>query len=308
MFEQPGGIVRRYALPAAKSGAVLVGIVWLTAWSWREAGAYLLEGAALWVVGGVLLSQLSLFLFALRLRSSLAALRMRCRSVDVFKVHSLAMFYHFFVPFSLGADLTKFFKLQGLLRERRARDIAAAIALDHIVGLLALMLLAALLSAFMPSFVLAEQLRPVAVGLLGCAAIAIGLLLWRMWRAVNDEGLVTPHHRGHVRVVQAAALSFAMHLLLALAVYVAAIALGVGASYSQITLVLTLSFVFQSIPASLVGLGAADVAATGLYVLTGLSLADALLLVSALYAYRVIAALIGGAWEITASIEDAKLA
>ena len=50
------------------------------------------------------------------------------------------------------------------------------------------------------------------------------------------------------------------------------------------------------------GVGAGDVAGTGLYLALGLSMPDALTLVSLLYCYRLAMAAVGGLWELLGGV------
>ncbi|CAN0504062.1 unnamed protein product, partial [Phaeothamnion confervicola] len=130
------------------------------------------------------------------------------------------------------------------------------------------------------------------------------VLLRTQRRADLNAGQVLARLLAHKRdAALALAWSVAMHALLAGAVYVGSLGWGLALTYWQVLFVLASASVLQAVPASLLGIGVADVAGTGLYVALGLSLPDALLLVSLLYCYRLLAAVLGGLWESGKTLE-----
>jgi len=68
----------------------------------------------------------------------------------------------------------------------------------------------------------------------------------------------------------------------------------------HILFVLSAASVFQAVPANVAGIGPAEVAGTGLYLALGVSWPAAVLLVSLLFSYRLLVAVIGGTWELLA--------
>jgi uncharacterized membrane protein YbhN (UPF0104 family) len=111
---------------------------------------------------------------------------------------------------------------------------------------------------------------------------------------------------GRVRVgelARAFGLSCLMQGCLATAVWLGSRGWAIDIGYLDVLLVLTTSLMLQAIPLQLAGIGAAELAGTGLYLALGLSPAGALLLVSLLYCYRLAVAIAGGLW----ALERAKI-
>ena len=99
------------------------------------------------------------------------------------------------------------------------------------------------------------------------------------------------------QLVLALACSLLMHLLIAAAVFCGALHWQIEISYLQVLFVLTGAFLFQMVPINLVGVGAIEIAGAGLYLAVGLTMSQAISLVSLLYCYRILIALVGGLWE-----------
>lgn len=271
----------------------------LMGWAWQARPVTLALRWHGWLVPGVALSLLSLMAYAARFRRVLHLFEIRFPLADGLRIVSFAVFCQFFVPLGAGAELAKFMKLRGLARERRARVSAAAVALEHVLGLLAVVLLAGVSFAALRPFALHLDVRWLMVA--GAAIVTLAFIVvvrLHARRGLEARQLLAAMN-GHRRdVLLIIAWSMLMHLVLAAAVYVGSLGWQLAISYPEILFVLTSAAVFQAVPANLVGVGVADVAGTGLYVALGLPLSDALLLASLLYCYRLLAALLGGAGEL----------
>ena len=175
---------------------------------------------------------------------------------------------------------------------------AAGIVLEHLLGLIALVSIASVLFAWLRPFALEVDGALLALSALTVVALAAWVLLRRQRRAgLNGRQLLARLGAHKCDAALALAWSVLMHALVVGAVYVGSLGWGLALSYWQVLLVLASASVLPAVPASLVGIGVADVAGAGLYVALGLSLPDALLLVSLLYCYRLLAAILGGLWE-----------
>jgi len=268
-------------------------------WAWQSRPAAL---AAHWhglLVPGVLLSLLSLLAYAARFRRVMRMLDLPFTFIDGLRIVSFAVFCQFFVPLGAGAELSKYLKLRGLAPERRALVSAAGIVLEHLLGLVALLMIAGVLFALMRPFAIDVSITM----MVGCAlmvvVLAASVLLRRQGRIGLGARQVLARLGAHKRdAALVLAWSLLMHVLLAAAVHVGSLGWHIGISYWQILFVLAAASVLQAVPATLVGVGLADVAGAGLYVALGLPLAEALLLVSLLYCYRLLVAVLGGLWEL----------
>lgn len=248
---------------------------------------------------GVMLALCSLFAYSARFVHVMRLMDLDVNRLEGLRIVSFAVFCQFFVPVGGGAELAKFFKLRGLAPQRRTLSSAAGIALEHIIGLAALLTIASVLLVFLRPFAL--EVSPLVVVFVALLILALGaavLLRHRGHTELNGQQLLV-----HIRMRQrdaalALGWSLVMHILLAAAVYVGSRGWGIPIGYGQILLVLSAAGVLQAVPVNLLGIGVADVAGTGLYLASGLSLSHALLLSSLLVAYRLLIALLGGLWEL----------
>lgn len=276
------------AMPLARGLLAALGVACLAGWAAREKA---LDVGATWpaLVAAFLLSQLSFALYAGRFRAVMQVAGVALSFPRSLRFSALALFYHFFLPLSVGNDLTRYTLARAAAPRTRARRIVAGILLDHAVGSIVLIVLGALLLLACPPPAWLGWSMPVAtcaVGVLGLAALTLGIPRLRPWRRRL--------WRHRIRVQAAMCLSLAMHALLAAAVFTGSRALHVDAEYPEILLVLALSALAQCVPLNLLGWHAGDLAGTGLYVSLGLALHDALLLASLLYCFRVGVAIAGG--------------
>lgn len=287
----------RGPLAVARSIAIALGVLLLMAWASGEAGLRV-EGS--WpgaLLGGWLLCLLSFTLYAWRFCHSLRVFELALRTGRSLRINLLAMFYQCFLPLAVGADLTRYIKLRGLAPDRRPLVIAGGIVLDHLVGLVSLGLLA------LPVGGLALVRHGLVNGrdLLVAVPILLALSLLLLRRHVMVAAGATLHYRlrRHWRsLVAAMALSVAMHCVTAAAIYAASRGWPLSIAYGDILLVLTLSFMLQSVPFNLLGVGAAELGGAALYVALGVPPAAAVLLVSLLYVYRLLLAALGGLWDL----------
>lgn len=282
-----------------KTVLVLAGVTALVLWAARQSP--LLPGAA-WnalLLAGALLSFFSIAAYALRFRHVMRLLDLELGTLESMRIVSFAVFCQFFVPLGAGADLSKYLKLRGLAPERRARVGAAGIVLEHLLGLFVLVVTATVLFAALRPFAIEINLLEVVAAALLVLMLGGAVLLKRQAAGGLDMRQIVRRLRAHQRAAALAVLwSLTMHLLLAAAVFLGSRGLSVAIDYWQILFVLTSAAVFQAVPATLVGVGVADLAGTGLYVAIGLPLSTALLMVSLLYGYRLLVALLGGLWEL----------
>ncbi len=251
---------------------------------------------------GALLSLLAMGPLALRFRHALKVAGFALHAAQSLRINALSAFYHFFVPLSIGAELTKFVQLKMTHPERGALRLTAAILLDHVLGFAAL--LAILVGLFVGDSPLAGpiDLRWIAVAII----VVNGLLLSLAWRfrtrlsaPVRDMLQRLMAHR--LDAVAAVCWSVTMQALMAAALVLPAHAWGLDIDYRELLFVLAASSLFAAIPLNVAGIGAAEIAGTGLYVALGLSSREAVLLVSLAYCYRLLFAVLGGLWDFAAT-------
>lgn len=250
------------------------------------------------LIFGGLLALLSVIPFALRFREVMKVIRLEISGFTATRILTQSMFYYFFIPLSVGTEVSKFAKLKNLNRNQSSSSIASAIVIDHIVGLFVL---------FVASIGLYLFIRPISVRIDGSTALLIiaaglaaltALLFFFRSRPSIDLRLIVKTLISHkANLFLASGYSLVMHTLIAAAVAFGASYWAIPISYLEILFVLTGAFLFQMIPLNFIGVSAIEVAGAGLYMAVGLSVSEALTLVSLLYCYRVLIALVGGAWE-----------
>jgi len=284
-----------------------LGIGTLIYWATQEDS--LRHGAVLgWpLLAGAGLSLVATLPLALRFRH---AMRIGGFAIDLphsLRINALSAFYHFFVPLSIGSELTKFMHLRFIAPERGSMRAAGAILLDHVLGFAAILLiLGALLADGEP---LPVEIDPVWAWSALAAANLVGAgVAWHLrarLRATGGE--LWRRVLGHrVDAVAGLLWSVVMQLLLAAAVAVGSSAWGLGISYREMLFVLAGSNLLAAVPLNVAGIGAAELAGTGLFIALGLSSREAVLLVSLLFCYRLLFAVAGGAWDFIASHRGAR--
>lgn len=258
---------------------------------------------------GALLSLVAMGPLALRFKHALKVAGFALRAAQSLRINALSAFYHFFVPLSIGAELTKFVQLKMTHPERGALGLTAAILLDHVLGFAAL--LAILIALFTGERVLDG---PIDVRWIALAIIVVnGLLLTLAWqcRARLSASLREILERLMTHRLDAAAAvgwSIAMQALMAAALLLPAQAWGMAIEYRELLFVLAASSLFAAIPLNVAGIGAAEIAGTGLYIALGLNSREAVLLVSLMVCYRLLFAVLGGIWDFAATRRRAAAA
>jgi hypothetical protein len=89
-----------------------------------------------------------------------------------------------------------------------------------------------------------------------------------------------------------------MHVSLGAAVWLGARGWGIDPGFALVLFVLSSTWTLQAVSLQLLGIGVADVAATALFVAVGLDTGQAVLMTSLQVGYRLLMALIGGAWDL----------
>ncbi|MGR8950727.1 MAG: lysylphosphatidylglycerol synthase domain-containing protein [Gammaproteobacteria bacterium] len=282
----------------AKMMLAPLGVGALLYWASQQGTLRLDAEIRLLLLGG-LLALISVLPFALRLREILKLIGYDATEINVVRIQVQSMFYYFFVPLSVGTELSKFAKLKNLRPEQRAKSIASVIVLDHIVGLGVLIILSiGLYFTIQPvQAVQVNRVAGIAIVVAIMLAAGLGWLYLRSKQPLFLENMFKSVVRNKANLALASCYSLLMHLLIAAAVTAGAINWQVQIGFLEVLFVLTGAFLFQMIPLNVIGVGALEIAGTGLYLAVGLSISEALSLVSLLYCYRILIALVGGVWE-----------
>ena len=297
----------RSALFYAKLLGLPLGIGMLLYWASQEES---LRQNLSWrreLVAGIALSTLAMVPLAQRFR---LAMRIGGYTLDLahsLRINALSAFYHFFVPLSIGAELTKFLQLRLVDPERGKMRAAGAILIDHTIGFFALLvILSVLLAGDAPlRFDVDPRYLLLGVFVLNIAGAAtLWLLRARLPASVRDLAKRLVEHR--LDAVAGLLSSVVMQVLLAGAVLLPARAWGIDISFVEMLFVLAAASLLAAVPLNVAGVGAAEVAGTGLFIALGLSSREAVLLVSLLFCYRLLFAIVGGSWDFLASRREQR--
>ncbi|MGE0483033.1 MAG: lysylphosphatidylglycerol synthase domain-containing protein [Gammaproteobacteria bacterium] len=301
----------RRALTVARLFAVLAGLPLLVVWAAREAA--LSAGWHAGLAGGIALSLFSMLFFALRFGVAMRMVGIELGLVETLRIATRSLFYQWFVPFAVGGDVAKFVTLKA--RDHGGVAAAAGIVLDRVAGLAALVIVALTLYVALDPIDVALPRGPAVAGptMLGAVSVLLLVLLAAVYLARRSGHLVralgvlrragaTLHAPAIANVL---ALSVLTHVSFAAAVWLGARGWGIDPGFAVVLFVLASSWTLQAVPLHLLGIGVADLAATALFVAVGLDPAQAVLVTSLQVGYRLLMAILGGAWDLLPSAAPA---
>jgi uncharacterized membrane protein YGL010W len=218
------------------------------------------------------------------------------------RIHLQSLFYYFFVPMTVGLELSRFAKLKVIVNDLRTSDVLASMLTDRMVGVTAAALVAV---ACLPGVQL-HALASVSIGSTGLALVAACVVLtfigaavaWRtrLIRPMVEMWDRTRGHRGFLWLALAA--SVLMQGLMGLTVYLGGTALALDVTPSQAGFGVALATLGTAIPISALGIGAGEAVGVIVFILMGIPNSAAVLLASISYAARLVGALEGGCWEV----------
>lgn len=270
----------------------------------REEFALVLAGGPVVLFAALVVGQFGLMLFGVRLfvcADPLGLSRPLARSLAV---HYQSLPYYFVLPASLGQDAVRAAKLAAAVEGAdqapyRARLVRAGATLltDRAVGVATLAVIGI---AVLPFSRIGTKLRELPVwlvailvlaGLGGAAAAAIAktetFRRFGSWKPPSARQLAL-----------AAAASFGGQFLLAASTFHVAVKAGLAVTLADVIAASAIATFGQIIPVSVLGVGAGEAAAYGLYVAIGLSPVEAALPIACYYAQHLFAAMLGVVSEI----------
>jgi uncharacterized membrane protein YbhN (UPF0104 family) len=243
------------------------------------------------VGAGFLISQISFYIYSWRFRRVASLMAIQLSPVDSLRLNMQGLFYHFFLPFSAGADFAKFFKLKMHQNSKQLR--LRAIILDHSVGVFSLLLIATFLLSYKePPFEYPQMNYLISAGI--CLTILTIIVVWKKYFVSIKKFFII----NIPEIVAIFASSVAMQTLLSLAIWVASLDLGMNISYMDVLFVMSLSMIFNAVPVHFLGIGLTEIMGSALYISIGLSPVEAIQMVSFLYVFRLTTAVMGGGWEL----------
>lgn len=282
-----------------KASLVVAGLGLLVSWAADSLPVDRSAVSPFAVALAVLLNQAALYAAAERLRATLAAFDMTISRGQAFGIHLRSLFYFFFVPMSVGLEISRFFAIRAICPGASGRRLLLALLIDRLLGVLAAFLVVvALVGAVLPELAPRHvnpwwYLGAVALAcLLGAALLAHGTLRRYARDLVEALGSTGP------RLVIPIMLSFATLLLMCASVFAFANGAGILIAPIALTFALAASLFGMAIPVSLLGATLGEVAGVGTLALIGLTPAAAVMLASVAYCGRLLGAIQGAVVEL----------
>jgi hypothetical protein len=295
---QPRHILFAWLIPL-KMSLVLAGLGVLFYWVSDSWSANISGVTPTAVLLALLINQAALFVAALRLRATLSTFGIPITAGQAFLIHLRSLFYFFFVPMSVGLEISRFVAIRRLAPTTATRPLAIALLLDRVLGLVAAVLLAGSLAGLVLPASARFAIAPgwILAGLGLSVGLGFALLAHRpLRRHVFD--LFTAMRALGPRLVVPLLLSVAAIALVCASVYAFARASGIDIGWLPLSFALSTSLLGMAIPVSLLGASLGELAGVGALTFLGLSPGAAVLLASVVYSGRLIGAMQGAVIEL----------
>lgn len=256
------------------------------------------------VVLALLLNQASLYVAALRLRATLVAFDIRISHAQSQLIHLRSLFYFFFVPMSVGLEISRFMAIRRLAPDTATRPLVIALLIDRILGMTAALCATLALAALVLPRSASVKIEGIwiLIGLLAAVGAGLALFLHQPLRRQVMDILGAVASRAH-RLMLPALLGFVTLALVAASAYAFAVASGISIGWWSMLFALSASILGMAIPISLLGAGLGEVFGVGILALLGLTPAAALLLAAVIYCGRLIGAMQGAVIELLVDAE-----
>jgi uncharacterized membrane protein YbhN (UPF0104 family) len=250
------------------------------------------------ILVGIFLNQVAIVFFVMRSQHTLRLFSLEIPFWQAQRIHLQGMFYFFFVPMSVGLDITRLLKVRVILPAARTYNIFLSILLDRLAGLVCAVLVILALAPFIFqnswfSFI-AEMSGPVRFGVVILTAVLLVVAIYGVY-LIRKFGLYSRQRLTHVFLILA--YGSLMQITFGLAIFAFAQAFGIVVSVENVVFASAASIVAMVIPVSFLGVSAAEVVGMLAFVFIGLSSTDAAMMVAFAYICRLIAAIQGGIWE-----------
>jgi len=247
----------------------------------------------------VTLYQLALYAAALRLQGTLAAFGITITARQALIVHLRSLFYFFFVPMSVGYEITRFIAIRRIDAAASVKQVVIALLMDRVLGLLAaLIALAGLAGVVLPASVW-TGIDLTWVLVIALAALVLGAAVMAHEsprRQVRD--LLSALRPIWPRLALPTLYSLVTLGLVCASVFVFAIGSGIRVDWAPVTFALSASLLGMAVPVSLLGVTLGEVAGVGTLALIGLTPGVAVLLTSVAYCGRLFGAMQGAVIEL----------
>ena len=253
-------------------------------------------------------NQLALLLTATRLQRILQIFALPTRWRDVLWIHLQSMFYFFFVPMTVGLELSRFAKLKRLHPSAAGTAIAGVVLLDRVIGVAGALLFSL---ALLPLVTLGGGERVgfswamLGVAVAAGSTLAGGVVAWpRSRRQLYAVWLLLAPRWRHL--FPAAVLTLASQAAFALAAQQGASAFGIAIGFVPVLFGLSVAMLFIIVPVSFAGAGPAEAACAAIFSMLGLAPRAALIVSGIVYSLRLFAALQGGLVEIAGDLRGLR--
>lgn len=295
---------------ALKLALVCLGLVLLVRWA---AAALQAQGLgalhlAVWaLVSGLVFNQLALLAAALRLRATLAAFGVAITVGQSFAIHLRSLFYFFFVPFSVGQELSRYLCIRKLDPVVSGKRLLIALLLDRVLGLVAALGAIAALAVFVLPTGFWQGWQPW-WALLALLLLALGGALAAAHAPLRERlrELAQVAWSLSFRLLWPTLLSFVALALVCLSVYVIAVGAGWAVGLGQVTFALSTALLGMAVPLSLFGATLGELTGVGVLALLGIAPALAVVLISVAYVWRLFSAMQGALVEMWDHIRESR--
>lgn len=289
----------RFLVPLAKLTLVPI-LLWVIGGSGLSGNGFGTVSPDYFLVAVALLAnQVSLYLFAIRMRVVLRIFGIQISSFQAQRIHLQSVFYYFALPMTVGLEAARFAKIRSTVGgDVQILALGSALLADRLIGALMALVLALVLLPFM-SFMIRPQWDAYSLGvtIIGCSGLILLMCLHRGVRAYLREAsrLIYADRRG---LWVALMVSTATHLSFAFGIYLAAIGSQIEITFPQALFAISAAMLFVVLPISFAGISPVEAAAVGLLLSLGIPADQALLFAAILYFAKLIAAFEGGGWEL----------
>lgn len=290
---------RATLLVAAKVALVVLGlgvlVIWLLQSGWGSGRNVRIDFLLL----AIALNQAALMLAGLRLWQTLRPFGSSFGRRPAVALHLKSLFYFFFVPFNVGLEVSRFVKIRQLDPHIASSRVVIALLLDRIWGVLAAALVVLPTLFLVGPKVLGDRFAGLlAAGFLLTSSVGLGV-----WLVARRRGYAKA--REALRAIQELrsglhgilTTSLFAHLSVCAAVSFFALALGIDIGVAEVLFAVSVALLTMVVPASLLGVSAAEFTGAGILIALGLSSGDALVLALAPYLGRLLGAFQGGVIE-----------
>jgi len=284
---------------------VPVGLVTIAWAAVRHGDSISPKGSIAYLAAALGTLQLSLVIYARRLHFSLATVGIKLQVLPTMRIAMQSLFYFFFVPFSTGAELSRWAKIKAAAPMTSNLSILTALTLDRVVPAIACL---AISLASLPFVRLrgvtmrdidALPISPVTVVVIllvagvGAGAIAIR----RGWIAPLLAGIRAARNQFMRGILFVGVTSVVVQLLSITTMWLLSRWLGIELGFAALALGTSGGMLAQIIPISLAGAGPAELGSGLLFAACGADTTEAVLLTTVLYLCKLFGAVEGGLLE-----------